>query len=1342
MRLNKLRSHVRAEICVEWHPVFYMSRIAFILLILPFWCCAARPYTPRVADPVLESWRWRQIQDFNGLGVRCVDEDQDGTLWFGCVGGIVQYDGMQMRRIPFDKELLAQIDSDMPCPPTHALLVTRDNRRLMVISSSLVCQSAAGWEVVVDKLGSEGREVALKQDADGVFWLLTDRKCLRISEDFGDVDPVIIAKKQEALLAFCLDPSGNIWVVKRTGRNQAADLIYIPVENGRPQGQKKWEVYRLGVDSAGDEAALEVGPAGKIWYVDNRDSNDIVSFDPHRKRWQQMGHPDSKQAYTSLMKDHNGTLWACGRGQLFAIRKDPGFYDSSVLGLPTVPLTLFEASDQRLWVISRSGQVFLMGRGGERWKTYERLHFECESTAGVQWFIKSDGGVVSHDSSTGKWLQYGVTDGLINRPLSLTASSHGLIWAVGSHDDAAAISVFDGRQWTLYRHPELSETIGRDAVLEASDGTMWFGAVGRLSAGRNDSGGALQYGVSEKGEVKLLKRCGGTELAPRIRCFAQTPDGKIWIGSPDIKCFDPISGEVQPAEELPLTGTLALILDGSQTLWALKAAFGLFQKEAEGWQYHTPEDGLLTGMITDIVPLQDGTMLISTEDGVFRYDGQVWVRWAIPGFSSMVEQGGGLVQAGDGSIWFNFNLSEHRPARIVQNKKGSFFTVRYVADTYPPETSIRGTVKKVAPPGNATFSWVGQDRWGDTPIGDLQYSWRLNGGQWSPFSYTTEHNFINLVAGQCVLEVRARDRDLNTDPTPARLQFVVIPSVWKQGWFILMVVSFVGMVLGLLWLMIRAHDRHVQQQQQQREKHLVELDRLKTGFFTNISHELRTPMTVISGRLESMMDAEPDPSKHASLTVLMRNAMRISTLIAQLLDFRKIAAGKLAVHVTPGDLIPKVREWMSALQPLADDADVALSLEGMESCPGEFDFDKIQKILTNLITNAIKYTPAGGAIYVMLRVPPDEAENEQLEIIVEDSGVGIAQEHLAHIFDRFYRVSEASVAAGAGIGLNLTKELVGLLGGRIRAESPVHPGCDNPGTRFAVRLPVSQQAVCGREPCAEAQPSAVLCDTNPPGVAADAGGELPLILVVEDDRDILDFIAEGLLDDYRVKTAKDGAEGLALAKELVPDLVVTDLMMPVMDGAALCRELKASLETSHVPVVMLTAKASVECQLEGLKTGADDYITKPFHMALLQARIANLLQSRRKLREAFCATYPELFPGILENKENHEFLQKVIQVLEEHYSEWEFTVEEFATELHMSRSSIFRKLKAETDRTPNDFLNEFRMMKAAELLLSTSKTVTEISFKVGCQEPTNFARLFKRYHKISPSQYRAAHQTS
>ena len=359
--------------------------------------------------------------------------------------------------------------------------------------------------------------------------------------------------------------------------------------------------------------------------------------------------------------------------------------------------------------------------------------------------------------------------------------------------------------------------------------------------------------------------------------------------------------------------------------------------------------------------------------------------------------------------------------------------------------------------GNLHVSWSGRDPWANTPADKLQFSWRIDEGEWSPFSYETGRTLLNLDSGRHALEVRARDRDFNIDSTPARSGFSVALPIWRRAWFISMLLMMALAVAAFSWILIYSHEKRLKD----RAQHLMEMDQMKTGFFTNISHELRTPLTLISRPLERLLESEASEEKREMLTMALRNANRVWNLATQLLDFRRLEQGKMRIVAADGDIAECVREVIDNMRPSALSKKIECSMECAAPCNGWFDEDKLKKIVENLVNNAIKFTSAGGEVRVVLNKSMDEDGREMLFLVVEDTGPGIEPVHLQHIFDRFYQIPEISIVDGSGIGLNLTKELVELLGGTIRAESPIHPNRVNPGTRFTVGLPIDRHELSG-----------------------------------------------------------------------------------------------------------------------------------------------------------------------------------------------------------------------------------------------------------------------------------------
>jgi DNA-binding response OmpR family regulator/two-component sensor histidine kinase len=485
--------------------------------------------------------------------------------------------------------------------------------------------------------------------------------------------------------------------------------------------------------------------------------------------------------------------------------------------------------------------------------------------------------------------------------------------------------------------------------------------------------------------------------------------------------------------------------------------------------------------------------------------------------------------------------------------------------------------------------------------------------------------------------------------------------------------------------------------------------------------------------------------------VIKDNAKKLFALVNQLLDFSRLESGMMRLQVSRGDTVQFLRRVVMSFESWAERKQIRLEFHSdAESMPGHFDADKLERIVNNLMSNALKFTPGGGRVQVHVSPSPPrpltkrhEGERERggewVSITVSDTGPGISADHLPHIFDRFYRVNETHTTEGTGIGLALTKELVDLHHGTIAVEST--PG---KGSVFTVTFPIersvyapndiaeSASLIEKREP-AEAEASAEEQRAVPSAASADGK---PIVLIVEDNADLRAYIREDLQADYAVQEAGNGKMGFECATEVVPDLVISDIMMPEMDGMELCRALKQDLRTSHIPVILLTARAGTDSKIEGLDIGADDYVTKPFETKELNARIRNLIEQRRLLRKKFSAGVV-LKPGeVAIESLDDAFLQKAILVVEKRMNDEKFSVEELAVEIGMSRVQLHRKLTALTGQSSSEFIRSLRLHRGMELLKKNAGTVSEIAYMVGFGKPSNFAKWFQEQFGVLPSSIR------
>ena len=563
---------------------------------------------------------------------------------------------------------------------------------------------------------------------------------------------------------------------------------------------------------------------------------------------------------------------------------------------------------------------------------------------------------------------------------------------------------------------------------------------------------------------------------------------------------------------------------------------------------------------------------------------------------------------------------------------------------------------------------------------------------------------------------------------------------------------------------------------------LTERDELKTRFFTNISHELRTPLTLLLGPLDQLLDTPAARPLAAELGLMHRHGGRLLALINQLLDVARLEAGQLQLRAAPQPLRAFVAVQVAAFQSHA--TDLGLTLEMLPPDPAApplpevwFDADQLEKVLTNLLGNALKFTPAGGCVTVAVGL---DAAAHAATVRVADTGCGIPAAHLPLIFDRFHQVDDSSQRPheGTGIGLALVKELVSLHQGTVAVASTV-----GQGTAFTIGLPLGT-AHLGHVPADEA-PAAAAAGAGSAAVAATVAADSaavaaalaartaaagspapapaetlapdfadadpahpnnlnadglstdprPLVLIIDDHADMRAYLARCLGPDYRLATAPDGRAGLARATDLLPDLVLSDLMMPHLDGLELCHRLKTDERTSHIPVVLLTARAAPESRLQGYQTGADDYLTKPFRPQELRVRVANLLAQRQLLRQRFAQAITLQPRDISITSADEQFLTRALAVVERHFANPAFDVETFADEMALSRVHLFRKLKALTDQAPTDFVRVLRLRRAAQLLAGGAGNVSEVAYAVGFDNLSYFGKRFRELHGHAPSEH-------
>lgn len=523
------------------------------------------------------------------------------------------------------------------------------------------------------------------------------------------------------------------------------------------------------------------------------------------------------------------------------------------------------------------------------------------------------------------------------------------------------------------------------------------------------------------------------------------------------------------------------------------------------------------------------------------------------------------------------------------------------------------------------------------------------------------------------------------------------------------------------------------------------VEKMQSRFFTNITHEFRTPLTLILGPIATISEKISDPRLSQQLNVMKKNGRRLLTLVNQLLDLSKLESGNLKLNVAQGNIISIIRGVTMSFQSLAESQQIDLRIDSdTREQMLYFDQDKMEKVLTNLLSNAFKFTPPGGKIEVIVRAPATENKSSAayLQIAVKDTGKGIPADKIAHIFDRFYQADDSLVREheGSGIGLALTKEFIDLHHGSIEAFSE-----ETKGTEMLLRLPVGKEHFIAAgikvqdktensyERGEEENALPVMGGDNDLKEATSTDQQKPVVLLIEDNADVRRYIKDILKEDYSIIEAADGASGAEKAGEEIPDLILSDVMMPGMNGYEVCKMLKNTEKTSHIPIVLLTAKASVESKLEGLKTAADDYLTKPFVPGELLARVDNLIESRKKLREKFRGQIILKPSEIAGSSIDETFLNRLMKIVEENMGDELFGVERLSDKMGMSRSQLHRKLNALTGKGPSQLIRSFRLNRAHDLLKVNASTPAEVAYTVGFSSPSYFSKCFREQFGYTPS---------
>lgn len=901
-------------------------------------------------------------------------------------------------------------------------------------------------------------------------------------------------------------------------------------------------------------------------------------------------------------------------------------------------------------------------------------------------------------------------------------------------------------------------------IMEDREGNWWIGTNGSGITVMNNNG-------------KVIRRYMSTPLSPSdiklpinsfIRDILEDSSGFIWIAShgAGMARLNPASGIFQVFNtmnsRLPNDKVQSLLEDRRGNIWA--GTFGgglcLFDKNTGKLTTVTEKDGLQNNTVYKIIEDETGLLWVSTNKGLssldpiskkinnYNYYNGIQHNNFFHG-SGLLSRNGTLFFGGlEGFNYFNpkyLKKNTNIPSVLITDLKISNQSVTPSKDGVIKENISVASEINLAFKQNFSLGFVGLNY---TAPGQNRYAYKLDGfdKDWNYVGSTTVANYTNLDPGNYVFRVKASNNDGVWSTGNTSIKIIVHPPFWRTAYaYILYALFIISLTLYLRHKSIEKIKRKFKLEQEQKEADRVhEIDQLKIKFLTNLSHEFRTPISLILGPVDKLLSQEENVWKEGHLHMIKRNGKRLLNLVNQLLDFRKMEEHELKLQVSDGELISFIKDVFDSFKDLSERKKIEFTFSSNIGCFNAcFDHDKIERILFNLLSNAFKFTLEGGKISFSinkLESSIDDQGKTWLLIKVADTGIGIPDDKKNKIFDRFFQHATPSpiLNQGTGIGLSITKEFVSMHGGRIEVESE-----EGKGSSFNIYLPFTCSHISENvnpAPGQLYQENGTITQPVPQNEEALKTDELdktamPTVLLVEDNDDFRFYLKENLRSYYRVYEATNGKEGWQKTLSLHPQLIVSDISMPYMDGIELCVKLKSDKRTNHIPVILLTALTGEKDQLKGLETGANDYITKPFNFEVLNSKIKNLLI----LKDTFKNTYtrkidmqvpvPEIQP------EDEKLLGNLMLYLEENITDSGISVATLSKHLGMSRSTLYNKLFELTGQTPVEYIRSVKLDKAAALLEKSDMNVAQIAYSVGFATPKYFAKSFKAKFNILPSEY-------
>ncbi|MBN2519044.1 MAG: response regulator [Bacteroidales bacterium] len=1348
-----------------------------------------------------QSVKFKRLSVSEGLSqswVRCICQDNQGFMWFGTHDGLNKFDGYTFK---IYKHTIR--DNNSISNNTIHVIYKDSEGNLWIGTSYGLNLFNPENETFIRFPDIDNNYINdIVRDKDGLLYIATnqgiivyniDTKHERIYQIFDNTDNI---RSLAIIYKIKIDPYQNIWIASSKGVYffSKKEKNFIPLQANIP--------YRARSLAFGKKGQMFIGTENNGLIIHNYNpenplNNKIIDLQNNRNSFS----ASNIGAMISLLADNHGTLWIGienGGLDVIDISKQNSkeyiskhyhydVFDNTSLSSNSI-YSIFEDKDGNIWIGTYNKGINQYNRFGDNFIHFHKINQIAYNENNLSsnmvnliyaknnsLYIGTEGGLFIDNIKTNE-LKH-----LFHNPQNPNSLTSNSVWCIYFDENnkiwlgtwGGGINIYDPVNNAYLHYMNIStddNSLGGNnifSIYKDSKNYLWIGSMG----------GGLNLYNKQTNSFKKYKNDITNSLSISsdwVRAIAEDSYGNLWVStSLAVDVFDREKEQFThfthiPGDPSTLSdyGAEVIFEDSKKNLWmGTENGLNLFHRKDSSFTYYLDEDGLPNNSIKAILEDNEGNLWLSTNNGLSKFMNAINIPEK-PEFMNY-DIGDGLqddefnrraaCKDNNGILYFggingvtyfnpeNIIINQKKPEVVITNflinnkpvpiGKKNFLLKKHISQTKKIKIPYRYSVISFE---FACLNFISPEK--------NQYAYYLEGFEetWNYVGNQRTVTYTNLNHGNYTLRIKASNNSGIWNEDGISLAITILPPWYNTWWAYAGYFIIIGFILLLFResVLMRARFKHDLKMEQLEKEKLAEINQVKSNFFINLSHEFRTPLTLILHPVEQLLSAKKiKPELKKQFQMMQRNAKRLLRLINQLMDISKLESDYLKPEVQNGNIAERIEFIVSSFNYRACEKSISLKYNSSHNTfTGYYDQDKLEKILYNIISNALKFTPENGEIVVNVDYYQDIPENENggyFKISVKDNGIGIEPAEINKIFDRFYQINnqKEKEQTGTGIGLSLVKGLVNIYHGKIDVKSQI-----DMGTEFTIILPWAERHFPKNEIIGEVNDYSENFDQEQ---KIDIQDNIPnneiqqknIILIIEDNKELNDVLTSHFTNKYRVYNCFSGTQGLEKAKEIMPDIIVSDVMMPGIDGIELCKILKNNELTSHIPIILLTSMTSEEDQVKGMETGADAYITKPFHLKLLNANIENLLDSRKKLRDLFSRSIDVKPSDISITSVDEKFLKKVIELVDKNISNPYFNVDQLSKEIGLSRAHLHRKLVSLTDLPPSGFIRIMRLKRAAKLLVEGQLQVSEVLYEVGIKSRSYFTKSFKEVFGLSPTEY-------